>query len=395
MNILLISSYLPYPLTNGGHIRLYNLMKELQKKHEITLICEKRDHQTEDDINEVEKICKKVLTVPRKKQWSLGNIIKSGFSKQPFLVTGHTSSEMRQLIDHELFTNHYDLIHVETFYVLQNVSATQIPIVLVEHNIEYKVYERFANRSSLITKPLLKADIRKIKQAEQKAWQRATKVVTVSEDDKKVINLSSSTVVPNGVDTALFTLKNTEKEFQKGQKKILYIGDYSWVQNRDAVEFIVKDIWPEIEKKSTNTTLWIVGRNMPESFSELGKNNPRINIDKDNQMQTPEIFTEASVLLAPKRVGGGTSYKTLEALAVGTPVVTNSLGLEGLGVEKNHEVLVSDSALGLAEEVLRVLNDASLYYKLAVNGRKHVESNFDWKAITQKLDSVYLSAIYK
>ena len=74
MNILLVSSYLPYPLFSGGHIRLYNLIKELSPKHKITLICEKRDHQGEADIAELKKLCKKVIVVPRRKQWSVANI---------------------------------------------------------------------------------------------------------------------------------------------------------------------------------------------------------------------------------------------------------------------------------------------------------------------------------
>src|SRR6188472_94235 len=119
MKILVVSSYLPYPLHSGGHVRLYNLIKELSDKHEITLICEKRTHQTEADIKEVEKICKKVITVERKKQWSLENIAASAFSSQSFLVTGHTHSLMQEKIERELTNNPYDLIHVETFYVMQ------------------------------------------------------------------------------------------------------------------------------------------------------------------------------------------------------------------------------------------------------------------------------------
>lgn len=395
MKILLVSSYLPYPLINGGHIRLYNLLRELQKDHDVTLICEKRESQTYRDINEVEKLCMKIITVPRKKQWSIGNIIKSGFSMDSFLITGHTSTQMRESIDKELLEDQYDLIHVETFYVLQNVAATTLPIVLVEHNIEYKVYERYAKTAPAYLKPLLKADIRKIKNAEKKAWQRAQKVVTVSEDDKDVIDIKGTAIVPNGVDTKAFSLKDLTKTFAKKEKKILYIGDYSWVQNRDAVEFILKEVWPEIEAKTTNTKLWIVGRNMPDNIKALGKDNPRILFDDNNKMDTPDIFTEADVLLAPKRVGGGTSYKTLEALSVGTPVVTTKLGLEGFHLQKDKEILVSDSPIELAKLVSNVLSDEALYKKLSLNGRKHVEENFDWKAVAKRLNDVYLQVLKK
>lgn len=96
MKILVISSYLPYPLFSGGHVRLYNLMRELSRNHEITLVCEKRPFQKKEDLDEVKKICKEVITVDRGKQWSISNVLKAGFSKNSFLVTGHTSLELQK-----------------------------------------------------------------------------------------------------------------------------------------------------------------------------------------------------------------------------------------------------------------------------------------------------------
>ena len=101
MNILMVSSYLPFPLLSGGNIRLYNLLKLLSRKHKITLICEKRPNQTEADVREVEKICEKVITVKRNKQWSVKNIVKTGFSLSPFIITGHQSKEMTKVIEKE------------------------------------------------------------------------------------------------------------------------------------------------------------------------------------------------------------------------------------------------------------------------------------------------------
>src|SRR6266566_734459 len=98
MKILVVSSYLPFPLYSGGQVRLFNLIKELSSKHEITLICERRPQQTAHDIAEVKKICKEVITVDRKKQWSASNIVKAGVSSNSFLVTGHTQAIFQQKI---------------------------------------------------------------------------------------------------------------------------------------------------------------------------------------------------------------------------------------------------------------------------------------------------------
>src|SRR5260221_9393187 len=163
MRILIVSSFLPFPLDSGGHVRLFNIIKELSKNNAITLICEKRPFQTQKDIDMVKKFCEGVHTIPRKKQWSIRNIGQTAFSTYPFLMTGHTSLEMKKKIVEVLAQKTYDVIHVETFYVMQNLPKTYVPIVLVEHNIEYKVYARFAQKSPVILRPLLFADVLKIK----------------------------------------------------------------------------------------------------------------------------------------------------------------------------------------------------------------------------------------
>lgn len=400
MKILLVSSFLPFPLHSGGHIRLYNLLKLLSQKHDITLICEKRPHQTEADKKAVEEVCKKVITVNRKKQWTLAHILRAGFSTQPFLLVGHNLPDMKQAISKELRTSQYDLIHVETFYVYQNLPQTDLPVLLIEHNIEYKVYERYMDTAPFFLKPFLKLDSAKIKRAEEKSWNSATKVATVSADDKKVVGRADTEVIANGVDLHEFTFKNNgQKTTNKGQK-ILYIGDYKWIQNTDAAKYIITKIWPEIKRKlhSENmpfdVKLWIVGRSMPESLKALGKGDRSIIFDDKNTQTTPDIFRDADVLLAPKRVGGGTSYKIIEAMAVGTPVVTTSLGLEGLDIKANEDVLVSDTPEQLANQVVSLITDPVKARRLAENGRIKIEKTYDWRIIAATLERLYASLIH-
>src|SRR3989344_2498803 len=152
MKILMLSSYLPYPLYSGGHIRLYNIIKELSKRHEIVLICEKRSYQTEKDVSEVKNYCSEVITVDRKKQWTIANILKAGFSSYPFLLVGHTNPLITEIIKNKLKDN-FDLIHIETFYIMQNLPAIELPTVLVEHNIEYLVYGRYRKTAPFFVVP--------------------------------------------------------------------------------------------------------------------------------------------------------------------------------------------------------------------------------------------------
>jgi polysaccharide biosynthesis protein PslH len=388
MKILMISSFLPFPLYSGGHIRLYNLIRQLSKKHEITLVCEKRPNQTERDVIEMGKICNSVLTVERKLQWSIKNIVKTGFSKNCFLVTGHNSSEMKKIIKDELEKNKYDLIHVETFYVMQNLPKTSLPIVLIEHNVEYLVYKRYVENASALLRPLLSIDILKLKSQEINFWKQATKLVAVSDAERKIMGRSDVGLVPNGVDLDMFDFKE-----RQSAKTVLFIGDFSWIQNVNAVSTILNEIWPKIYAKNKNLKLWIVGRKIPENLKNIKAEN--VEFDENAPSKTEEIYAKADILLAPKYVGGGTSYKILEAMATGVVVVTTSLGAEGIVNKDSNEISISDSSEELAGLVLKLAEDKNLRIEQARRARKIIEEKYDWKIIAEKLDKVYNSVISK
>ena len=399
MKILMISSYLPYPLHSGGHVRLFNLIKELSSKHEITLICESRPHQTEQDRKEVEKICKKVVTVPRLKQWSVKNILKSITSSHSFLITGHTNIKMQEVLNDELKTGQFDIIHVETFYVMQNLLSTSLPVILVEHNIEHQVYQRFVDRMPFFIKPLLSIDIAKIRNEEEVCWKRADRLVAVSNDDKKVMEKTgySSSLVANGVDLSVFKLKDVNEAFRRKEKKILFIGDFKWLQNRDTAKWIIKDIWPLIREKGKDKRekkelkLWIVGRNIPESIRQLTSDPDIIFDEESSKKSAPEIFREAYLLLSPIRIGGGTSYKILESMASGTPVVTMDMSAQSLSATDRKEILIGGSEGELAQKVIELTEDNMIYKKISTGGRMLIENKYSWKEIAKELDKVYIS----
>jgi len=399
MNILLISSYLPYPLFSGGHVRLYNLIKELSIEHKITLICEKRSHQKDADIEELKKFCKKVIVIPRKKQWSIKNILKTGLSPLSFLITGHTLPEMKKAIRKEISENQFDLIHVETSYVMQNIPEVNIPLVLAEHNVEYLVYQRFAEKAPLPLKPLLYLDVLKLKYWEEKVWRKATRLVAVSETEKMIMEKirKDVVIVSNGVDIEKFQIPNSKFQSNRENRKILFIGEFKWIQNRDAIEWIIKEIWPKLRAEiipamtDKGLELWVVGRSIPDSIRHLTKDK-NIVFDDQAPKETERIFEKADILLAPIRVGGGTSFKILEAMASGVPVVTTHLG-NAIGAKENTEIIVAEKPQDFVTEIKKLLEDKSFYETISKSGRALVEKKFNWKKITQNLNSVYESVI--
>ncbi len=388
----MVSSFLPYPLFSGGHIRLYNILKNISKNNQVTLICEKRDYQTDQDIKEVKKVCHKLITVPRKLQWTISNVLKSGFSLNPFLVTGHTNSFMREKISEEL-KQKFDLIHVETFYVMQNLPKVKIPIILVEHNIEYLVYERFAKTVPFFIRPLLLLDVAKLKRSEKKYWSLATQVVAVSVKEKEIIERSRAfdvEVIPNGVDPQSFKMTDPEKKFKTKEKKILFIGDFRWIENRDSILWILKEIWPRIHNLNPQLKLWVVGKRIPKYIKSF--EGESVNFDENAPSDTSLIYQNSFALLSPIRVGGGTSFKILEAMAEGVPVITTQLGIEGIKAIPNIHVLTSESSDGLANAVLK-LEEPGLYKTIVQNAQKLIEEKYTWESISKKLEVLYKKAL--
>jgi len=391
VKILMLTPYLPYPLLSGGQIRTYNLLKKLAGRHEVTLFALIKEDSERQYLPELEKYCKKVRLFKRSKRpFTLQNILHTALSTYPFLVIRNHVPETTKAVKQELEHEHYDLIHAETFYMMPHIPKTDVPIILVEQTIEYLGYESFAEKvKHSFLRPILKVDIQKIKKWEEFYWQSCTKLITMSQEDKNFISqtvpASKIAVVSNGVDVDWFA----EKERQLPEHPtVLSVGTFNWLPNVEAVNFLVKEVWPKIKEKMANTKLWIVGNAPTKEIFEYQKKDTSITITGG----IPDIrdaFTGAHVLVAPVFSGKGTRYKILEAMASGTPVVATDIAVEGLGVKHGEDVLTGNTAQAIADLTVQVLQDSTLQKKLGENGKKFVRDRYDWSYIAEELDRIY------
>ena len=385
----MLTPYLPFPLLTGGQTRSYNLINRLASLgHEITLFCLVKNSDERRYVPELEKFCKEVKVFPRsEKPWTYGNIFKTGFSFYPFLVIRNWAKGEKKEIEKKLSTENFDLIHAETFYVMPHIPKTNIPILLVEQTIEYLVYRHFADEfKAPVLKQLLYFDVMKMKHWELKYWKRAKRVVAMSEEDKKSMlfqlpNLDVD-IVPNGVDSDFFGAKKAERT---KDPTILYLGNFTWLQNREAVNILVDTIWPKIKKQITKAKLWIIGKDAKEFFSKLESDDIRV----DEVEDVREIYQQAWVLVAPIYGGGGTRYKNFESFASGLPVITTPTGIRGTDAKDGIDIIVRDSPKDIAGAVLKTIGDKKLYLKIASNAKQMVKEKYDWDPIAKKLSSIY------
>ncbi len=386
----MLTPYLPYPLLSGGQIRTYNLLKNLSHKHDITLFSFIRRDEERKYLKDLSPFCRTIKVFKRRKAWDLRNILLAGLTSYPFLVAIYLSNRLRTAVEIELKTQNYDLIHAETFYVMPNITKTEIPTLLVEQTIEYLGYQTYAQQSIFkLLKPLLMFDVAKIKYWEKYYWRKASRLVTMSEEDKQFIQQLTQhelkiDVVANGVDIDYF---NQVKKDLSPDPIVLFVGNFKWLPNKDAAIFLAREIWPIIKAKIPAAKLWIVGANPTPEIKNLSQIN-----DVIVEGQIPDIrdaFKKAHVLLAPVRNGRGTRYKILESMASETPVIATHLSVEGLDIEPGKQALVSDSPRKLAEYTVEVLNNPSLRKKLSQAGKELVTRKYNWKIISQNLDSIY------
>ena len=385
----MLTPYLAYPLLTGGQTRSYNLIKRLSALgHKITLFSLIKSEKEREYVGELQKYCEEVSVFSRsEKPWTLSNVLRTGFSYYPFLVIRNGAFGERSAIEKKLKTEKFDLIHAETFYVMPHIPKTNVPILLVEQTIEYLVYRHFAEESRNLTlKPLFYFDVWKMKYWELRYWRQAAKVVAMSDEDKQVMISEVSRldvdIVPNGVDSIYF---NKSIASRKGQQIILYVGNFTWLQNREAVDILVRRIWPKIKNALPKAKLWIIGKEAQKFFPNLSTSDIRVEEVSDIR----EVYQQASVLVAPIYGGGGTRYKTFEAFASGLPVVTTSIGIGGTDARDGVEVVIRNDPDDIAAAAVELLKDKNLYQKIAVNARKMVKAKYDWDPIAEKLSNIY------
>jgi glycosyltransferase involved in cell wall biosynthesis len=398
MKILMLVPFLPNTQTSGGQTRWYNIIKYLSQSHEITLFSMLKDESEKRFIPELEKYCKEVRVFTRPKSpWTLKNVLLAELGPYPLVVIRNLSLTEKEAVKEELKRKKYDLIHAEAFYVMPHIPETEIPIILVEQTIEYMVYKHFVdNEVPFYLKPFYMLDVVKLRYWEKHFWAKARQLVAVSDEDRRIMQELISgidvDIIPNGVDTRYYMDKPIAR---KSPPRILYgVTNFEWLQNQEASQLLIKNVWPHVKKSMPEAKVWIVGRKIPEWIRELSQRDKSVEIT-ENIPDARDAYRQASVMVAPIKGAGGTRLKILEAMAAGLPVVSTSIGVAGLKIQNGVQALISDTYEGLAKEAIKLLKNKALAEKIGRQGQRHVAGNFDWAEVVKLHDPIYKKVIRK
>ena len=260
-------------------------------------------------------------------------------------------------------------------------------LVLDEHNIEYDVIRRTSEATkNLARRMYYEVNWRKLRRDELSAWLRFDGVVVTSSRDEQLLKCDApharTAVVPNAVDLSSFSPSDAPAD----PGTLLFLGVMNYHPNTDGVTYFVKEVLPKIRAAHPSVHLKVVGMDPPESIRSLAS--PQIEVTGVVDDPRPYIDS-ATVMVVPLRVGGGTRFKIVEAMAKGKAIVSTRIGAEGIEAEHEKELLLADDADSFACEVVRLLSDPELAERLGRAGRQLAEQRYSWETAVRRLENFY------
>ena len=391
MKLLFLSPTVPFPLTDGGRIRVFNLLKQIAVKNEVTLLALETQTTDADGVAELRQLGIQVHLVPNAPtlpRVSFGTLVKAFLKRQPITVARYDIPAYRQKFRELIAIQTFDLVHYEMFHIAQFHTETHLPGVLSQQNVDSAIWRRLCSET---TNPLYKFAY----WTQQLAFQRYERVlspkfdaVTCTSDIDAAVFQQHGTenaieIIPNGVDITHYRPDFTTE----APAHLIYIGSMDWYPNEDAVAFFADEVFPRIQEKVPDVAFSIVGGNPSARVQKLAERDGIIVTGR-----VPEIkpyFAEATVFVVPLRIGSGTRLKILEALAMGKAIVSTTVGAEGLDLKDSAEIFIADEPTAFADAVTRLLTDVQLRRRIGENGRSRVEQDYDWRSIGEKLHALY------
>lgn len=403
MKILMIIHFVPYPPHGGCLQRSFNLLRELAKEHEIHLLAftQRALLPDEESLNEsiaaLNPYCSdiKVFELPSDRsriRWYF-LLLSNLLSISPYSVWKFKSKMMADEIRRQLATVRFDLIHLDTIDLAQYAGlAPGVPKILNHHNVESELLLR---RSSSERNPLARLYLylqgRKLRRYEKKHAPESDVNLVVSPNDGKQFRGFAPgarfEVVPNGTDTEYFSPRSEEES-----RELVFAGGMNWHPNRDAMIYFCEEIYPLIKKSVPDVAMNIIGSDPPRRVLACADEDKSIRVHGYvDDVRTH--FARSAVYVVPIRVGGGTRLKILDAFASGKALVSMSVGCEGIDVTHGENILIGDTAPDFAGQVVRLLNDGELRWKLEVNARRLAEEKYAWPVIGRNLKEILQSLV--
>ncbi len=392
MQILLLTQVLPYPPDSGPKVKTYNLIKYLARHHSVTLASFVRGDQSAE-VAHLRRYCRAVHTVPmerglRRDGWAM---VRSLLTGQPWMMVRDDRRAMRRLVDRLAAQIPFDVAHADQLNMAQYAARVDGARHLLDaHNALWRLYRRLAATMGPGPKKwLLERDWRLLKGYEGRIVRHFDAVLAVTEEDRRDLLEAAGTpreiaVIPIAVDTDEVRPVVRHPD----ANHILHVGTMYWPPNIDAVRWFLREVYPLIRRRRPDVRFDVVGSRPPADLQALNEEGIGVHVTGYVADLTPYL-EQAGVFIVPLRAGSGMRVKILNALAQGLPIVSTTVGAEGIAVTDGEHLLLADEPADFAEAVLRLLEDPALAARLGANGRRLAEEVYDYRVAYRPLDQVY------
>lgn len=388
MRILFLSQLVPFPLDAGPKIRAHYVLRHLAEAgHELTLLCFRRASDDDDAVDRMRQYCRAVhtVTIARSRVRDAVDGLRSLGSRQPFLILRDHRREMDRRLAALVREQRFEAIHADQLWMAE--TAARAPVgrkVLDQHNAVFLVVQRLAELArNPVTRQLLRLEAAKLAAFEQRMIACFDQTVWVSPQDRAALcgsdfEASRHAVIPIAVEPAAVGAL-AERRY-----RITFVGGLGWPPNRDGVEWLLREIWPRVLRARPEAVLTIIGARA----ARLPPGAARVEL-LDHVTDLSPYMRETAAFVVPLRAGAGVRVKILDAWSWGLPIISTTIGAEGLGAEHGLNILVGDTADEFAAAVIDVLASPALAARLGAAGRATVEMQYDWRTAYRSWDEIY------
>jgi polysaccharide biosynthesis protein PslH len=412
MRILFLSQLIPYPPDAGPKVRSYHVLQYLADAgHQVTLVAFRRTTDRPEQLAHLEQFCTAIHTVPiyRSRMMDAWHLLRSLVLAQPFLIARDWSPRMAQLLRQlgagdEGRQGHFDIVHTDQLWMapyglLWRRAAPHGPrLILDQHNAVFQIPRRLAeNEGSALKRLALRLEGRKLAAYESRVCNLFDQVAWVTEEDQAALSThmseaaraqlqAHSTVIPICVDP----VQTPPLVRTSATQRVTFIGGLHWPPNAEGLLWLVREVWPMITRQVPNARLTIIGKNPPAQLTtpQFQTQHPEIEVTGYVDDPLPYLW-ETAVSVVPLHAGGGMRVKILEAWCWGLPIVSTTIGAEGLRYTHGQNLLIADTADCFAENVIYLLRQSDAAQALADNGRTTAETCYDWHKVYHTWEQVY------
>ena len=395
MRSLVVAPWVPFPPVFGSAVRTFHSIRMLASFSDVTLLSY-GSAADDDGVTSIRRFCERVEVVPSGRRSSSIRRVRSMVSRHSFQYLAAWSVEMQEAIDELGREMSFDVAKVDMTPMGRFRLPSTAAHILDLHNLEHEVASRRVSLSTgRVRRAALRFEAAKLRSEEIGFCRDADLVLTTSDRETEIARTWDTGAVietlVNTVDTARF--ESTVSPASAGSPRLVFMGTLHYEPNRDALHHFTTEIFPLVRAAVPDVEFEIIGGGDQPDIAALGRL-PGVTFTGFVD-DVRDVFGRASALVVPLRSGGGTRLKILESMAAGVPVVSTTIGAEGLDLIDGEDLLIADDRTDFAAGAILLLQDRAFARRIAETGRRRVRESYDWRSLAPRMERLARVAIAK